>query len=530
MIQAIKRKLPVILAICVLSVLLVPSSFAISGGSTITVIGTNENHEYTAYQIFTGTADSHETTLSNIQWGADVDAAGLLNAAAQAGETAGGPLYGKFEGVTAETSAAGFALLLQDLANEEARAFAGMAADYVSGDGYTGTFSSGNYIIQVPGQGYYIVVDSLADAGAQEMISGYIVRVVKNNTDVEPKISVPIIEKKVYDSDSEGWTKGADHSIGEDILFRVTVQLPDNFKDYEQYTCIIRDQFSDGLTYGSIRRCFIKGKEENAEEIGISEDNYSASVNADNLLTIDIDAIAAGGDDGSTITVEYLAQLNDAAAAGTAENNAVTLTYSNDPTNSSNSTLTSDTPDDVVHVYTYRLDIAKEIKGTGTALPGAGFILSRGTGDEMEYAEVANGKMADWTNDENAATVLYSVADGSITLDGLGDGTYQLTEVEAPDGYDLLEQPVTIVLDGRQNEDGLMDSLTCNASGQGLKDGSVAVDMAAGAAAMTVENTKGSLLPSTGGAGTVRYFAGGLLLMAAAGFVPVIRRRRRVEG
>lgn len=522
MIRKIKQKMPVLLAACVLTALLAPSSFALAQGKSITVVGTNENHEYTAYQIFTGTADSQVTTLSNIRWGGDVDSAGLLAAAAEVNSTADSPLYGKFSGVTSETTAAEFGLMLQELNNEEARVFAGLAAEHITGEGYSGSFASGSYRISVPSEGYYIVVDSVKESGTQEMYSGYIVRVVKD-TMVSPKISVPTIDKKVFDSETDAWANGADHSIGENIIFKVTVELPDNFNDYKKYTCIIKDQLSEGLNFRTIRTCRMDG-------VGILPENYTAGVNEDNLLTIDIDAKAAGGTDGSVIEIEYMAQLNEKAAAGSAENNSVTLTYSNDPTNSSDSTLTSDTPDDVVHIYTYRLDISKVIKGTDRPLPGAGFILSRQNGERTEYAKVSGGKMTDWTTIEENASVMESVADGTITLDGIGDGTYQLKEVKAPDGYDLLEEPITIVLDGKQDEHGMMSSLTCSANGLGLKDGTVTADMDEGSAGMTVENTKGSLLPATGGAGTLRYFAAGLLLMAAAGSVPVIRRRRRVEG
>ncbi len=520
MLKKIRRKMPAVLAACMLAVCMAPSSFAVGPGNMITVIDTNENHAYTAYKIFKGTPDSQETTLSNIQWGDGVEPAGLLAAAAAAGEAEDSPLYGKFSGVTADTTAAELGRMLEGLSNEEARAFAGMAAKHVTDNGYTGYYQSGTYNIPVIDPGYYIVVDSLVNADAQEMYSGYIVRVV-TNTIVSPKISVPTIDKKVYDSDSGEWSKGADHSIGEDIHFKVTIQLPDNFKDYEKYTCIVNDKLSAGLTFDRISGCSVDGR-------GVTEQYYTSSVN-NNVLTVNIDAIGAGAADSSVIELEYVTVLNSAAASGDPENNEVTLTYSNDPTNSHDSTLTSDTPDDVVHVYTYRLDIAKQLKGTAAPLPGAFFILSREMDHATEYAVISNGKMEDWTQVEAEASRLESVSDGSISLDGLGDGTYQLTEVQAPDGYDLLEEPITIVLDGKQDEQGLLSSLTCSASGQGLLEGSVQTDMEEGSASMIVENTKGSLLPSTGGAGTFLFFGCGMLLIGAAGTVTVIRRRRKIE-
>lgn len=521
MVKMMKRYLPVLMASCLIALLLAPSGFALTtGGAVITVTGTNENHSYIAFQLFSGTADNDQTTLSNIAWGNDVDEEGLLEALMAANADQESALYGKFSGISAETTAPELGLMLQELSDSESRAFAVLAADYIDGSGQDGYYASGNYTINVPGAGYYLVADIVEGENTQEMYSGFIVRVVGSAVTVSPKISVPAIEKTVYDADSGNWVKGADYSIGEDILFHIEIQLPDNFADYKTYTCIVKDQLSDGLSYRQIKSVKL-------DDSDVIKEFYTDSADESGLLTINIDAKGAGAEDSSVIEIVYMAQLNSSAAAGSAETNSVTLTYSNNPTNSTNSTLTSDTPEDVVHVYTYRLNISKVVKGTAAALPGAVFQLTRDNNGVTQYAVVEDGKLKDWSNLSEDASSLTSVADGSIVLDGVGDGTYLLKEIEAPEKYDLLQDPITIVLNGEQDEHGLMSSLSCSVSGNGVVEDSVSADMNAGSASMTIENTKGSLLPSTGGKGALGWFAGGLILMAAAGSSTVIRKRRK---
>ena len=62
------------------------------------------------------------------------------------------------------------------------------------------------------------------------------------------------------------------------------------------------------------------------------------------------------------------------------------------------------------------------------------------------------------------------------------------------------------------------------------RDGSVAVngaDKADGMVPVTIENSKGFTLPTTGGMGTILFTAGGILLMGAALILVVAIRRKR---
>jgi LPXTG-motif cell wall-anchored protein len=112
-------------------------------------------------------------------------------------------------------------------------------------------------------------------------------------------------------------------------------------------------------------------------------------------------------------------------------------------------------------------------------------------------------------------------------------GSYQLTEVKAPDGYVIATSDVYFKING--NAIVLTDSAgnpLTTTTGEGEEAEQVPVtenDQAKVAdLTLTIYNTAGTELPSTGGIGTTIYTATGIALMGAA-FVMMTLQRRRVE-
>ncbi len=93
--------------------------------------------------------------------------------------------------------------------------------------------------------------------------------------------------------------------------------------------------------------------------------------------------------------------------------------------------------------------------GTQAPLEGAGFLLSRETGEGTAYGvfarETGDGRTyymeTGWVSNPGDATVLGSGEDGWIRILGLDDDTYTLTETEAPAGYRKPAGPVTVCID-----------------------------------------------------------------------------------
>ena len=178
----------------------------------------------------------------------------------------------------------------------------------------------------------------------------------------------------------------------------------------------------------------------------------------------------------------------------------------------------------VVTTPTYPLDIEKT-DTKGTLLEGAKFRLYKNEGDAKaanDNAIKVTGSNGSYTVAENQntesnmdmVTKKTEVSAGyNLHLNGLKAGTYWLVEKEAPAGYNKLTAPIkiTITQDG-ENE------LKWTVSKDNVPEDDKIID---------VENTTGTILPGTGGMGTILFTVVGiaLVLIIAASFV--ISRRKR---
>lgn len=109
-----------------------------------------------------------------------------------------------------------------------------------------------------------------------------------------------------------------------------------------------------------------------------------------------------------------------------------------------------------------------------------------------------------------------TAADGSLKFSGLGAGTYTIKELVAPDGYNLLANPITVTIgtaDGSPSTNGC----TWTYSKDGAAAGSSNV--------IQIENAQGATLPSTGGMGTRMFYIIGGLLVAGSLVLLVTKKR-----
>lgn len=104
--------------------------------------------------------------------------------------------------------------------------------------------------------------------------------------------------------------------------------------------------------------------------------------------------------------------------------------------------------------------------------------------------------------------------DGKFNFGGLAAGTYTLVETKAPAGYNKLEKDITVKVDAEINEEAKEVKWSVTVDGNAV-DGT----------AITVENNKGSTLPSTGGMGTTILYIVGAVLVVGAGVVLFTKRR-----
>ena len=112
-------------------------------------------------------------------------------------------------------------------------------------------------------------------------------------------------------------------------------------------------------------------------------------------------------------------------------------------------------------------------------------------------------------NNNGTITDITTPGDGKFTIQGLGAGTYYLTEIKQPDGYNKLAKSVKVEID---------------------VNGAITVDgkLITGVDKLVkVENKTGTVLPSTGGAGTTMIYLVGAVLVLGSGVVLATKRRAK---
>ena len=216
---------------------------------------------------------------------------------------------------------------------------------------------------------------------------------------------------------------------------------------------------------------------------------------------------------GKEFTVIYYAKVNTNAVV--TEKNKATLEYGNNPGDT-----TTTTPSEA-KTPTYPLDINKIKKGSDEKLAGAKFSLYTSAEDAKngKNAIKVSGNNGNYVvNPASTTTEFESVknienARYNIRVNGLAEGTYYLVETKAPDGFNKLTAPVVIKITKRTDTD--VNNWTIS------KDGTDETDKI-----IDIENSTGSLLPSTGGTGVI-VFAGVAILLVFGVAVSFIRDKRK---
>lgn len=570
--KATRKLLALLLALLLTAALTVPALAdpeaipqpAAPATYTITIENNKPGHTYEAYQVFAG--DLAGNVLSNIQWGTGVDNIGLL-AALKSDTTIG-------SNFTDCTTAADVAKVLTENFNgdsDELNAFAVLVNAHLAGTptGTSGDISEEKYTISNLPAGYYLLKDK--DNSLDNSNSAYTMYMLQLVGDLTttPKASAPTVEKKVQENtkvtENEGYGTGyndvADWNIGDAVPFKLIGALP-AMSGYDTYKYVFHDTLSAGLTLNadSVEVYVTETKDANLEsatKLTATTDYTLITSNTGDGCSFEVvfnDLTAVTIPEGSEyIIVAYTATLNENAEIGLDGNpNAVYLEFSNNPYNEEE---TNETPKDTVIVFTYELDTTKIDGGSAdpenpTKLPGAQFVLLNNDGTKVAKIDAAN-KFDGWVNlpvgtgADSAITyedwttynttnpvILTSDDDGLFQVIGLDDGTYKLREIQAPDGFNLLPNDVTVVITADTNncQDWSGTAADVLTDLNVTADGEPGIGQAdTGIAAITIENNKGATLPETGGMGTTVFYVLGGILAVGAGVLLVARRRMRGE-
>ena len=371
--------------------------------------------------------------------------------------------------------------------------FAAAAIEYaadkgIAHDGQAGATSS---IVKFDdlALGYYLVQ---SDLGALCSLDTTMPNVI-----IKEKNSESTVDKQVQEDSTGDYGDHNDADIGQTVNFRTTIYVVDG--DPKNY--VLHDTMSAGLTF-------------DPASVAVTIGERTLAKNTDYTL------VTSGLTDGCTFEVQfkdgvlkpndvvevaYSAEVNEyAVIGGTGNDNKTHLTYSDTP---------KSTGERLTKTYVWQFDVFKYAMRDGKEIPlaGAQFVLYKTVNDEKFYAQVANGKITGWTDDQKYATVFETPDNGKFVIAGLDADTYYLEETKAPDGYNRLKEPVNVVITATIAGDKTgRATITYNETATGT---------------VRIENQTGVELPSTGGIGTTVFYVIGGLLMGVAVVLLVTRKK-----
>ena len=298
------------------------------------------------------------------------------------------------------------------------------------------------------------------------------------------------VSKEIVGADIDN--KHTTASAGDTVTFKLTASVTGS-KEVPLTEYTIHDNLSDSFRDPAVTEVMV-GSTKLQEGTDYTVDKTNLSDIQISLSESYLKAAKEGTNDfyaSSDVTVTLTAVLKDTAVSGyntTNNSNSDSLTYTN------TYGQTSKPGDDTVYVYTFDLPVFK-YDGTTTDKTGLGnatFVLKKADGTEV-------------------ATKVTSVEEGSkgkVTFEKLAAGTYTVQETKAPSGYNLNSTVYTVNI----STDGV---ITVSVDGDPSHVDQVEVP------------DYPVTVPQTGGMGTMMFYVRGAALIACAGVLLFVLKRKK---
>lgn len=343
--------------------------------------------------------------------------------------------------------------------------------------------------------GYYLIDTTLGTLCSLDTTAPSVEMYEKNE---EPSVTKEVQE----DSETEqagGWGNENTAEIGDTVNFRTTISVKPGAQGY-----VLHDVMSEGLTLNpdSIEAAGLtKGQDAQSEDYHVVTTGLSDGCTFEVVFHQSyLDTIAQD----TNFVVTYNAVVNENAQISPSANpNRTTLKYGE---GSKFETIPSETK-----TYTFKVDVVKT-DSENKVLDGAQFKLydAKTGGNEIALIKVSDGVYR-LAKEEEIGEEYITTKDGQLEIKGFDANTnYYLEETKAPNGYNKLAERVEIAVK-EANLEATVDNGTYEEGG------------------IQVINKTGSLLPGTGGMGTIILYMAGGVLVIAAGALLIFRRRMHTD-
>jgi len=441
-------------------------------GASITVSNASKGVTYAVYKLFDATVTGNNG--GSIAYQGDIP------------ET----LAAYFEKDTADN------VLLKEEADAEALfealsawAKTATATKSVVSDGSVLTFTDLPY-------GYYVVTTTQGDAAITVSSTNPNATVIDKNSTV----AIGDLEKLVKDNETDGFEELAEVAIGDTVTYQVTFTTS-NYAVYEVEVEGVKSTVSKQIQKYTVSDT-LPNFLEKVTITSVTVDGTAITTPTFTNNAFDIVWAEKGQNlynNGAKVVVTYTATITENVAVGGTDNkNTVTVKWTDEDDKTAELS-------DTANVHSYKMNLTK-VDENNTKLDGAKFKLydAATEGTEIKVVKVSDGVYRVAKTGETGV----EIEAGEVVVNGLdADVNYYLEETVAPAGYNKLtaRQAVTLVTTGEETTT--------------IADADV-----------TVENKKGTELPSTGGIGTTIFYALGAVMVIGAGVLLVAKKRMSIEG
>lgn len=297
------------------------------------------------------------------------------------------------------------------------------------------------------------------------------------------------VSKEIVGGDIDA--KHTTASAGDTVTFKLKASVAGS-KEVPLTEYTIHDNLSDKFKDPAVTEVMVGNTK-------LSTSDYTVDASSQSDIKISLtsaylaNAAKAEGEEGSNnfyassdVTVTLTAILKDTAVSGnttTANSNSDRLTYTNTYGQTSK-------PGNTVYVYTFDLPV---FKYDGTTAD------KKGLGNATFELKTKEGTLIDTKTTDGS---------GNVTFAKLGAGTYKVKEKAAPAGYNLNSSEYTVVISTTGAITVTVDGNSSTVNQVEVPDYPVTV-------------------PQTGGMGTMMFYVGGAALIACAGVLLFVLKRKK---